>query len=158
GEAHALRAAQQTRQEAPAFKAAAARAWRERPDVPTSEALADASSRLYARAEQSGVVIHPKSTARAAKMIRQIVDRENLGRLPPKINEAVSILEERVAQNRPLTLSEADKVRQIIGDALASNDASDRRLASLIKERYDHDYLGKLGPQDVISGNAPEAV
>lgn len=126
--------------------------------IPSAEELADASAQLYSRAEQAGVVIHPKSTARAAAMIRQVAERENLGRLPPKISEAVSILEERVAQNQPLTLTEADKVRQIIGDAFASSDATDRRLAAIIRDRYDNDYLGKLGPQDTLAGNGEQAV
>lgn len=129
-----------------------------KPDpVPTTEQLRSAKEALYRRAEEAGVVIKPEATAASARIFRDVAERENLGRLPGKLSEAVSILEERVSKNRPLTLSDADKVRQLINDALASNDAADRRLARIIKGRYDA-YLDSLGPQDVLAGDATQAV
>lgn len=125
--------------------------------VPTTEALRTAKQALYDQAEQSGVVIKPESTARSAAIFRQAAEKENLGKLTPKLSEAASILDERVAANRPLSLRDADKVRQLVNDALKSTDAGDRRLAKLIKERYDS-YLDNLAPEDTLSGDAVHAV
>lgn len=125
--------------------------------IPKTDDLATAKTSLYAQADNAGVVIKPESTAKSAAIFRQVAEKENLGKLTPKLSEAVSILDERVAQSRPLTLSDADKVRQLIGDAMKSADAGDRRMARLVKTKYDN-YLDNLGPQDTLAGNAEQAV
>lgn len=156
-ESQVMRAGAQHFRDARAFKAAAKVADKQRPAVPTTAELGTAKDTLYKQAEQSGVVIKPEATARSAQIFREVAEKENLGKLPPKLSEAVSILDDRITASKPLTLSDADKVRQLINDALKSTDAGDRRLAKLIKARYDN-YLGTLGPQDTLAGDATQAV
>lgn len=151
-EAQAMRAGAQHFRDARALKAMA-----KEPKVPTTADLGAAKSALYKQAEQSGVVIKPEATARSAQIFRQVAEKENLGKLPPKLSEAVGVLDDRVAAGKPLTLSDADKVRQLINDALKSTDAGDRRLASIIKTQYDN-YLDALGPQDTLAGDATQAI
>lgn len=153
-ESQAMRAGAQHFRDARALKAAA------KPPiakVPTTAELGSAKSALYEQAEKSGVVIKPEATARSARIFRQVAEKENLGKLPPKLSEAVGVLDDRVAAGKPLTLSDADKVRQLINDALKSPDAGDRRLASIIKTQYDG-YLDTIGPQDTMAGDATQAV
>lgn len=156
-ESQAMRAGAQHFRDARAFKAAAKVAEKQRSSVPTTAELGTAKTALYEQAEKSGVVIKPEATARSAQIFREVAEKENLGKLPPKLSEAVGILDDRVAASKPLTLSDADKVRQLVNDALKSTDAGDRRLAKLIKSRYD-DYLDTLGPQDTLAGDATQAV
>lgn len=130
----------------------------ERPaPVPTTQKLTQAADQAYAASESAGVVIRPESTARAAGMFREVAQAENLGKLPPKLSEAVTVLDDRIASAQPLTLKDADKVRQLIGDAMKSNDAADRRLAKIIQGRYDR-YIETLAPQDILSGNTEQGV
>jgi hypothetical protein len=125
--------------------------------IPTTEELQSAKQKLYDAAEHSGVVIKPEVTAKSAQIFRDVARKENLGKLPPKLAEAATILEERVANNDPLTLSDADKARQLINDALKSTDAGDRRLGKVIKGQYDT-FLDNLGPDDTLAGDPEIAV
>lgn len=122
-------------------------------EVPTTEQLKAASSNAYKASEEAGVVIAPESTLRIIDMINRVAKSENLGRLPPKLSEAKAILTERYDKSQPLSLRDADKVRQLINDAKKSTDAADQRLAKILQEDYD-EFLTGLKPDDVIAGNA----
>lgn len=124
----------------------------EKPPIPTTEQLRTASSAAYDASEKAGVVLNPESTLRVVDMMQRVADSENLGKLPPKIKEASDILTQRLEAGKPLTLKDADKVRQLINDAKKSTDAADQRLAGIIQGEYDQ-YLGNLGHEDVIAGN-----
>jgi hypothetical protein len=125
--------------------------------VPTTLELKSAASNAYKAADEAGVVIRPESTARATEIFDRVAKEENLGRLPPALKDASEILKERVAKNEPLTLKEADKVRQIINDAKASKEPSDRRLAKIVQNKYD-EYIDNLTPEDTLAGDASQAV
>jgi hypothetical protein len=127
------------------------------PSVPTTAQLKDASAALYQAADEAGVVIRPESTQRVVKMMQDVAEKENLGKLPPKLKEAADVLAERAASGKPLSLKDADKARQLINDAKKSTDAGDRRLASIIQRRYD-DYLSNLKPEDTLAGNTTQGV
>lgn len=127
------------------------------PGVPTSADLADAKNAAYKSAEDAGVVIRPESTQRVVDMMNLVAKKENLGKLPTKLKEAHDVLAERIAANEPLSLMDADKVRQLIGDAFKSTDPADRRLAAIVKNRYD-DYLSGLKETDTLAGNSPDAL
>jgi hypothetical protein len=134
------------------------RAPKAKPDaVPTTQKLSQAAEQAYQASEAAGVVIRPESTSRAAGIFRDVAKAENLGKLPPKLSEAVAVLEERVASAQPLSLKDADKVRQLIGDAMKSTDAADRRLAKIIQGRYDN-YIETLAPSDILAGNTEQGV
>jgi hypothetical protein len=124
--------------------------------VPTTEQLKAAAGENYAAAENSGVVIRPDSTRNVIQMMQQVADKENLGKLPPKLAEAANVLRDRIDADKPLTMMEADKVRQLIGDAMKSTDAADRRLAKIIQTNYDR-YLTGLGRNDTLAGDAAQA-
>jgi hypothetical protein len=128
-----------------------------KPAVPTTDQLADASNAMYRASEEAGVVIKPQSTQKAVDIIDTVVKAENLGKMPPKIKEAHDTLTARIAKNEPLTLKEADKVRQIISDAFKSTDAADQRIAGIIKDQYDT-YLDGLTARDVAAGNTAQGV
>jgi len=130
---------------------------REDSPVPTSEQLAAAASEAYKASDAAGVVIRPESTRAVVSMIQDVAKSENLGKLPPKIKEASDILIERIDKNEPLSLRDADKVRQLINDAKKSTDAADQRLASIIQERYDA-YLDNLKPSDTLAGDSAQGV
>jgi hypothetical protein len=125
--------------------------------VPTSEQLADAADAHYKASDAAGVVIKPQSTSQVVTMMRDVAKSENLGKLPPKIKEAHDILAERISKNEPLSLRDADKVRQLINDAKKSTDAADQRLAAVVQERYDA-YLEGLGPADTLAGNSQQGL
>lgn len=125
--------------------------------VPTTAQLSRASAAAYKAADDAGVVIAPQSTARVVGMFKEVADAENLGKLPPKLKEASDVLRERSEAKQPLTLKDADKVRQLINDAKASTDAADRRLAKIVQTKYDK-YINELTPEDTLAGDAPTAV
>lgn len=125
--------------------------------VPTSAQLKDAADDLYRASEAEGVVIKPESTQRVVTMMQRVADKENLGKLPPKLKEASDILSARVTDGKPLTLSDADKVRQLIGDAFKSTDNADRRIARIVQNEYDR-YLDNLKPADTLAGDSARGV
>jgi len=122
-------------------------------EIPTTPQLKKAASDAYKAADDAGVVIKPESTRRVVTMMKSVAKTDNLGKMPPKLKEAADILTERISQNEPLTLMDADKVRQIINDAKKSADPADQRLAKIMQEKYDT-YLDGLGADDVATGNA----
>jgi hypothetical protein len=126
-------------------------------EVPTTEQLRTAVAESYKAAEDAGVVIKPESTRRVVTMMKSVAAKENLGKLPTKLKEAADVLTERIESKQPLTLMDADKVRQLIGDAFKSTDAADRRLAKIIQGKYDQ-YMDQIGPGDVVTGDAKTAV
>lgn len=146
-----LKSAARTMQEVRAARAAT-------PKVPTSKELADAADQAYQRADAAGVVISPQSMTRAASSVREVAKKQNLNsKLHPKAAAAVEHLEEVAAQGKPLTLKEADQLRQVVKDAQTSIDKADRRMASIVLRRFD-DYLQKLGPQDTLAGRTTEGI
>lgn len=126
--------------------------------VPTTTAISDASQAAYKRAADAGVVIAPQSLTRAAQAVRQAAARENLNpKLHPKAAAAVEHLEEIAAKGEPLSLEQADQLRQVIKDAESSIDKADRRMGGVMRRRFDT-YLEQLGPQDTLAGRTPEAL
>jgi hypothetical protein len=125
--------------------------------VPTTAELSAAKTLAYKAAEDANVVIRPESTQRVVTMMQRVADKENLGKLPPKLKEASDILAERIKANKALSLSDADKVRQLINDAKKSTDAADQRLAKIIQTQYD-DYLTNLKPADTLAGDSKAGV
>jgi hypothetical protein len=123
----------------------------------TTDELKAASNATYKAADEQGVVIRPESTQKAIDIFRRVAEEENLGKLPPKLNEAVTILQDRLAAKKPLSLKDADKVRQLINDAFKSQDAGDQRLAAIVKDQYDG-YLETLSPTDTLAGNSAHGV
>lgn len=122
-------------------------------DVPNTVELRAAKNAAYKAADDAGVVIKPESTQRAISIFKNVAESENLGKLPPDMAEAVKILSDRLDEGKPLSLKDADKVRQKINDAAQSQNAADRRLSALVKSDYDK-YLDNLNAGDVLSGNS----
>lgn len=120
--------------------------------VPSTLELRNAKAAAYKAADDAGVVIRPESTTKVVRMIEGVAKKENLGKLPPKIKEAHDILSGRIKSGEPLSLADADKVRQIIGDAMRSQDAADVRLAAVIRKEYDN-YLDNLSVADTLAGD-----
>jgi hypothetical protein len=125
--------------------------------VPTTEQLIAQSDAAYKAADASNVVIRPESTRRVVDLLQRIADEENLGKLPPKMKEASDILRDRADAGKPLSLRDADKVRQLINDAKKSTDAADQRLATVAQKEYDS-YLDNLQPSDTLAGNSAQGV
>jgi hypothetical protein len=125
--------------------------------VPTTAELKVAKDALYKAADDANVIIKPGSTRKAVNIFRGVAKSENLGELPTELKKAVDILEKRLDANEPLSLSDADKVRQRINDATKSTDPADQRLGMVVKKQYDA-YLDGLGADDVLSGNSKEGI
>ncbi len=127
--------------------------------IKTTEQLRAEKAALYKASEETGVVIRPESTQKIIDMVRATAKEENLSatRLPPKMKEAVEILEERIANKEPLTLKDADKVRQLFKSAIESTDGTDRLLGAVARDKLD-EFLENLSPADTLAGNTAEGL
>lgn len=126
-------------------------------DVPATDALKAAKNDLYKASEDAGVVIKPASTAKAADVLKRVADEENVGNMPATIKAAYDTLKRRAENNEPLTLRDADNVRQQISDAFKSKEAADVRLAGKFRDAYDR-YLNGLGADDIKAGDAAQGL
>lgn len=120
--------------------------------APTTEELGAMARLAYQRAEESGLQVTGGSFGRLAKGIVFKLQKEGLDQdIHPKVSAATRRLIQSADQ--PKTLQEIDTLRRVIKAAAASNDPDERRLAAIMVDRVD-DWLNKLSPKDVRSGDA----
>lgn len=126
-----------------------------KPPTMSSDQLKDVSRAAYDRADAAGVVVNPQGLQRLASQVQ--TDLADFGYHPSLQPRIATVLEEldRVGQGNA-TFKGVDVLRKIASSAGASMDPSEKALASKIVARID-DYMGNLGPNDVLSGNASEA-
>lgn len=123
--------------------------------IPNSPQLKAAANAAYKEADQAGLVISPQSFSDKVDDIAVMLRNEGLDKtIHPKATAALVRLTE--AQGGSPALSEIDTLRRVVRSAGASQDASERRLASMMTEKLD-DWVNNLKPADVVSGDALKA-
>jgi hypothetical protein len=135
--------------------AGGARVGRSGAAAPTIEELGDQARNAYRTAEQQGVVISQPAFRTAVDDIQSAVKSAGIDQtLHPKATAAMQRLEQ--ATVAPVSLENADVLRRVINGAAKSIEPDERRIAGIAKDKLD-DFLESMGPQHVVSGNAPAA-
>lgn len=126
--------------------------------APATEELKTMAQAAYKRADDAGLVVAAPSLKRMA--VGATVAAKRAGIDPDLHPKATAVLRRLVEQGdaaQPMTLREMDTLRQVVKDAAASPDPGERRIAQILIGRLD-EYMDKLKPSDVVSGDAKAAV
>ena len=115
-----------------------------------------ASQSFYKAADDAGVVVKPESYGALATDVFQTAAKE---RLDPTLTPGSTAAVKRITENAdprvgPVSFQTLDTMRQLAGDARQSAKAgsNDARVAQIIIDKID-DYVDKLSPKDVVTGN-----
>lgn len=120
--------------------------------VPTTDALRQQANSLYDTAEKAGVVLSQPSIKSIANDLAYDAMQAGIDKtIHPKATAAVQRIAD--ASNGTPTLKDMDLLRRVMGAAAKSNDADERRIASLLIDKLD-DRLESLTPNDVLAGDA----
>jgi hypothetical protein len=119
--------------------------------VPTSRELRDQAGELYNAAEATGEQIAETETFALADRVANVLSAEGrlgpTGRLTevqPKVKEAYQLVQDYAGE--PMTPKQVQTVRKVIGDAVTSKDADERRIARLLMGEFD-DWTAGAAPQ-----------
>jgi hypothetical protein len=126
--------------------AATLRSLPKRPTVPTTQELKSQAGQQYRAAEASGVTV----PAQAYDTIAQrVIDTAMKSGADPDLTPKVATAMKRVtdAQGADKTVSEMDRIRRKIAIAAGSNDPSERRIASSMREEFDKGYETLAPPE-----------
>lgn len=113
---------------------------------PSREQIAAQATKSYERAKQAGIAFNPQAFTQ--NMSKIAVDMRQEGYTPtgyPKIEAAFNEL----TKQTPKDFTELQALRKIIQNAQGSADASERRLASILKDRFD-EYVLNAPDADLI--------
>ena len=116
------------------------------PVGPSREQIAAQATKSYERAKQAGVAFSPQAFTQNIGKIA--VDMRQEGYTPtgyPKIEAAFNEL----TKQTPKDFTELQALRKIIQNAQGSADASERRLATILKDKFD-DYVLNAPDSDII--------
>lgn len=123
---------------------------------PTAEALRSQGTAAYKAAENAGVIANPQAVARLSKDIQgKLAQFGYEPELFPKVPAILNALKRANGEN--VTLTGLENYRKIAGNIAASNDKGERKIGYALRETID-DFLKGLKPQDIVAGNAPQAV
>jgi len=133
------------------------------PGIMSKDELFDAARDAYRASEQQGIMVQPTELRNAYDNIKN--NLTNLGYHPKNQPEVQVALDELykltmpTMQGRPnyTTLKGIDIINRMARKASSSPDSETRLMGKTFHEGID-DLLGGLNPQNVIGGNAPEAV
>lgn len=118
------------------------------------EQIAKQASASFERAKQAGIAFEPQKFSQ--NMAKIAGDLRQEGYTPtgyPKIEAAIN---ELTAQT-PKDFTELQALRKIVQNAQASPDAAERRLATILKDRFD-DYVLNAPTSDMIGTNTKTGV
>lgn len=121
---------------------------------PSREQISQQASKLFDRAKQAGIAFEPQKFSQ--NMAKIAGDLRQEGYTPtgyPKIEAAIN---ELTAQT-PKDFTELQALRKIVQNAQASPDAAERRLATILKEKFD-DYVLNAPTSDIIGTNTKTGV
>jgi hypothetical protein len=124
------------------------------PVGPSREQISRQASQSFQRAADAGIAFEPQKFA--SNMFRIATDLRQEGYTPtgyPKIEAAFKEL----TTPSPKDFTELQALRKIVQNAQASPDASERRLASILKDRFD-DYVLNAPDSDVIGTSTKTGV
>ncbi len=124
------------------------------PEAPSVEALRGQAGTLYEAAKQQGVVVKAPvfktfATDLAAKA-------EDAGIDPTLTAKATAALKRITDTQGDVDLGQLDRLRRIASMATASPVKDDRRIGFILKDGLDQ-FVGKLSPGDVVSGDPAAA-
>lgn len=119
--------------------------------VPTVSSLRARAGDLYDDAEHLGVTATQQQTQELAQGMRSIAQQEGLvsptGRVSeayPKAREALRMLDDY--GQGTMNVPQMQTVRKVLSDAAGSTDSAERRIASIMLNRFD-DFTAPLAPQ-----------
>lgn len=117
----------------------------------SQEQLAEQSQNLFRMARDSGITLKTKPFQ--ASMQNIVSSLRSEGYTPtgnfPSVNAAVK---ELTKSNQPKDFTELQALRTIIANGQASADANERRVASILKEKFD-DYVLNIPQRDINKGD-----
>lgn len=122
-----------------------------RPTGPSRSVLEAQSTAAFERAKQSGIAFNP--TRFGASMNRIAADMRQEGYTPTGYPKIEAVFREMTDVSMPKDFTELQALRKMIQGAQASADPAERRLASILKERFD-DYVVNADKSDIVgTGN-----
>lgn len=132
------------------------------PGVMTKDELFDAARNAYRESEQHGVMIKPQAIKDLHDdIVSGLTDVGYHKKLTPELQVALDELNKLTMpsmQGTPnyTTLKGLDIINQMARKASSSPDSQSRMMGGIFHNKID-DFLDRMGPTEVISGNAPEA-
>jgi hypothetical protein len=118
------------------------------------EQISRQASQSFQRAAESGIAFEPKKFA--GNMFKIATELRQEGYTPTGYPKIEAAFKELTTQS-PKDFTELQALRKIVQNAQASPDASERRLASILKDRFD-DYVLNAPESDVIGTNTKTGV
>lgn len=112
----------------------------------SQEALLEESNTLFNKAKESGMMFDKDHFAGTARNFGSELRAE--GYTPSAYPKIASVLEEMQNPTTPKDFTELSAIRKMIQNAQGSADASERRLASILKDNFD-DYILNA-PDDAV--------
>lgn len=131
-----------------------ATATRKAKGAPTQEQLAQESTNLFTKAQESGILL---DSGRFVSNMEQIgKDLRAEGYTPKAYPKIASALEELTNPATPKDFTELQALRKIIKGAQASTDPQERRLASILVDDFDNAILN--APDSAVIAGSKESV
>lgn len=119
--------------------------------VPTIDDLKGQASRLYQRAEQSGVQASPQQTAQLQQSLTGILRDEGrispVGRMTevmPNVKEGYNLVSDYADQ--PMNPTQMQTVRRVLGDLPPTAGNDERRLAGMMLDEFDQ-WANPMAPE-----------
>jgi hypothetical protein len=118
---------------------------------PSREVLAAQSTAAFDAAKNSGIAFNPSRFSQGMGRIAANLRQE--GYTPTGYPKISGIVDELTNVNMPKDFTELQALRNMIRNAQASTDPAERRLATMLKDRFD-DYIVNASQSDVVgTGN-----
>jgi len=122
-----------------------------RPTGPSREVLAAQSTAAFEAAKNSGIAFNPSRFS--TSMGRIATDLRQEGYTPTAYPKVEAVVRELTDVKMPKDFTELQALRKMIQNAQASTDPAERRLATILKDRFD-DYIVNADKSDIIgAGN-----
>jgi hypothetical protein len=119
-------------------------------NAPSAEDLAASSTQLFKQAKESNVQLNARDFANTMKTISSELREEGYDpRSYPKLDVAFSQLQNA---KMPKDFNELKTLRKFIQGAQKSNDLEEKRLATILKDRFD-DYVLNIPESSVKAGD-----
>ena len=118
---------------------------------PSREVLAAQSTAAFDAAKNSGIAFNPSRFSQG--MGRIAADLRQEGYTPTGYPKIEAVVRELTDVNMPKDFTELQALRKMMQNAQASIDPAERRLATILKDRFD-DYIVNASQSDVVgTGN-----
>tara|TARA_R110000868_G_scaffold28088_4_gene105657 strand:+ start:1496 stop:3160 length:1665 start_codon:yes stop_codon:yes gene_type:complete len=114
------------------------------------EELMSESQNLFNKAKESGITFNKDNFGSAAKSFG--TDLRGEGYTPNAYPKVASALEEMQNPTTPKDFTELSAIRKMIQNAQASADPSERRIASILKDKFD-DYVLNAPKEHISAGD-----